>query len=225
MPKQIIDVPSAPTVGATPGQSDSPVAQAIRFGAMLFVSGQGAVDHHGVPGRHRRREGVHHQQEPHDPSGYFGPRGRPSGLGTPVPRGNNKSRMNVIVCVKQIPDPATPGALDSATNTLKRDGKLILDDQYYTFSSIVFYAEKYHGDRLLLLNGRVNNLEYGSYAPGAENVFLDDAGFAKLWQTEDRYYIAIERPQLERLQKLSGGKLFQVVESGGKYVYSNQAVM
>lgn len=44
MPKQIIDVPSAPTVGATPGQSDSPVAQAIRFGAMLFVSGQGAVD-------------------------------------------------------------------------------------------------------------------------------------------------------------------------------------
>ena len=104
-------------------------------------------------------------------------------------------------------------------------GKLILDDQYYTFSSIVFYAEKYHGDRLLLLNGRVNNLEYGSYAPGAENVFLDDAGFAKLWQTEDRYYIAIERPQLERLQKLSGGKLFQVVESGGKYVYSNQAVM
>ena len=36
--------------------------------------------------------------------------------------------MNVIVCVKQIPDPAAPGALDGATNTLKRDGKLILDD-------------------------------------------------------------------------------------------------
>jgi electron transfer flavoprotein beta subunit len=36
--------------------------------------------------------------------------------------------MNVIVCVKQIPDPATPGALDPGTNTLKRDGKLILDE-------------------------------------------------------------------------------------------------
>ncbi len=35
--------------------------------------------------------------------------------------------MNVIVCVKQIPDPATPGAL-GADNTLKRDGKLILDE-------------------------------------------------------------------------------------------------
>ena len=36
--------------------------------------------------------------------------------------------MNVIVCVKQIPDPASPGALDPATNTLKREGKLILDE-------------------------------------------------------------------------------------------------
>jgi electron transfer flavoprotein beta subunit len=35
--------------------------------------------------------------------------------------------MNVVVCVKQIPDPADPGALDS-DHTLKRDGKLILDE-------------------------------------------------------------------------------------------------
>jgi electron transfer flavoprotein beta subunit len=36
--------------------------------------------------------------------------------------------MNVAVCVKQIPDPATPGQLDPDSKTLKRDGKLILDD-------------------------------------------------------------------------------------------------
>jgi electron transfer flavoprotein beta subunit len=36
--------------------------------------------------------------------------------------------MNVIVCVKQIPDPASPGELDASTKTLKRDGKLILDE-------------------------------------------------------------------------------------------------
>jgi electron transfer flavoprotein beta subunit len=36
--------------------------------------------------------------------------------------------MNVVVCVKQIPDPASPGALDPGTNTLKREGKLILDE-------------------------------------------------------------------------------------------------
>jgi 2-iminobutanoate/2-iminopropanoate deaminase len=44
MPKQIISLSSAPTVGITPGQSISPLAQAIRSGNMLFVSGQGAVD-------------------------------------------------------------------------------------------------------------------------------------------------------------------------------------
>jgi electron transfer flavoprotein beta subunit len=36
--------------------------------------------------------------------------------------------MNVVVCVKQIPDPAEPGELDPETKTLKRDGKLILDE-------------------------------------------------------------------------------------------------
>lgn len=36
--------------------------------------------------------------------------------------------MNVTVCVKQIPDPALPGELNPSTSTLKRDGKLILDE-------------------------------------------------------------------------------------------------
>jgi electron transfer flavoprotein beta subunit len=36
--------------------------------------------------------------------------------------------MIVIVCVKQIPDPALPGVLDPGTKTLKREGRLILDE-------------------------------------------------------------------------------------------------
>jgi electron transfer flavoprotein beta subunit len=36
--------------------------------------------------------------------------------------------VNIIVCVKQIPDPAAPGELDPADHTLRRDGKLILDE-------------------------------------------------------------------------------------------------
>ncbi len=36
--------------------------------------------------------------------------------------------MNVVVCAKQIPDPANPGRLSPDTHTLVRDGKLILDD-------------------------------------------------------------------------------------------------
>jgi 2-iminobutanoate/2-iminopropanoate deaminase len=44
MPKQIITSSSAPTTGFTPGKAVSPLAQAIRFGNMLFVSGQGSLD-------------------------------------------------------------------------------------------------------------------------------------------------------------------------------------
>ena len=42
--------------------------------------------------------------------------------------GGTLSPMNVVVCVKQIPDPAEPGDLDPETKTLKREGKLILDE-------------------------------------------------------------------------------------------------
>ena len=36
--------------------------------------------------------------------------------------------MNVVVCVKQIPDPAAPQSLDSGSYNLNRSGKLILDE-------------------------------------------------------------------------------------------------
>ena len=35
--------------------------------------------------------------------------------------------MNIVVCVKQIPDPAAPQSLDASHN-LNRSGKLILDE-------------------------------------------------------------------------------------------------
>ena len=67
------------------------------------------------------------------------------------------------------------------------DGVLITEDHYYPFSSVFFYANRAG----LLLNGRSVNLEYGSYAPGAANVFIDDSQFANLWMTPARYYLLI----------------------------------
>jgi len=103
-------------------------------------------------------------------------------------------------------------------------GTLILDDQYYTFSSVVFYAESYHSQRVLLLNGRVNNLEYGSNAPDApRDVFIDDAAFRDRWLSEDLYYICVETAQVQRLEKLvSREALHPVIESGGKFVFRNR---
>ena len=44
MPKQIITSPNAPVTGFTDKGTPSPLAQAIRAGDLLFVSGQGPLD-------------------------------------------------------------------------------------------------------------------------------------------------------------------------------------
>ena len=99
-------------------------------------------------------------------------------------------------------------------------GQLIVDNQYYTFSSVFFYASP---KQALLLNGRVNNLEYGSYEPGAPQVFIDDARFAELWRTGDRFYLCIEGPSVERVAKLVGREaLHEVKAAGGKFLYTNR---
>jgi hypothetical protein len=99
-------------------------------------------------------------------------------------------------------------------------GELIVDDQYYTFSSVFFYANR----TAWLLNGRVNNLEYGSNAPGAPQVFVDDARFQQMWGEPKRYYIVAEKPAVARLQRLVGANgLHTVKESGGKYLFTNHA--
>ena len=98
-------------------------------------------------------------------------------------------------------------------------GKLIVDDQYYTFSSVFFYTNR----RAYLLNGRVNNLDYGSYAPDApRDVFIDDAEFRRLWTSEARYYLVVEGPKADRLEQLAGkGRFHAQRYSGGKYLFTN----
>lgn len=101
-------------------------------------------------------------------------------------------------------------------------GKLIVDNQYYRFSSLVFYTN----EEPLLLNGRVVNIEYGSYAPDAnDSIFITDPGFAKLWKTDQRYYLATNHRQIPRFDKLVGASnLYVVRDSGGKLLLTNEPV-
>ncbi len=97
------------------------------------------------------------------------------------------------------------------------EGQLIVDGPYYPFSSVLFYANK----NALLLNGRMNNLEYGSYAPGAPHVFIDDAEFVKDWG-KMRCYLVADHSAVARLAALVGAdRLHQVTESGGKFLFTN----
>jgi len=100
-------------------------------------------------------------------------------------------------------------------------GRIIVDHHYYTFSSIAFYT----GRPELLLNGSWNNLEYGSNAPGAPRVFLDDAALKVLWVEPERYYLIAKADQVPRFDSLLGTDKFTILAaSGGKVLLTNQPV-
>ncbi len=97
-------------------------------------------------------------------------------------------------------------------------GRLIVDNQYYAFSSVFFYANR----TALLLNGRVNNLEYGSYAPRAPRVFITDADLPPIWSSPERWYLTAEGPRVPALERLVGKENLHVAAAaGGKYLFTN----
>ena len=96
-------------------------------------------------------------------------------------------------------------------------GKLISAYPYYEFSSVWFYTNR----APLIWNGRYNNLEYGSYAPGAPDIFIDDARVRSLWLASDRYYLVAEDDQLPRISTVLAEQLNPVGHSGGKIVLTN----
>lgn len=97
-------------------------------------------------------------------------------------------------------------------------GQLIEANSYYAFSSVFFYANR----TALLLNGRNNNLEYGSYAPGAPQVFIDDGQLVSLWTKTDRCYLLANGSEMPRLRALLGASSLQVVvESSGNLLLTN----
>jgi len=87
------------------------------------------------------------------------------------------------VCVKQIPDPALPGELDSATNTLKRDGKLILDESdSYGVEMALQLVDAAGGGEVALVsmapNGEVSGLRTALAMGAAQGVLVSDPGLA-----------------------------------------------
>jgi 4-amino-4-deoxy-L-arabinose transferase-like glycosyltransferase len=98
-------------------------------------------------------------------------------------------------------------------------GQLIEADSYYAFSSVFFYANR----TALLLNGRNNNLEYGSNAPDAPDVFIDDTRFTSLWTGESRWYLLAYGAEMPHLEQLVGRtNLHVVAENAGNYLLTNR---
>ena len=100
-------------------------------------------------------------------------------------------------------------------------GQLIESDSYYAFSSVFFYT----GRTALLLNGRNNNLEYGSYAPGAPRIFIDDRDFVSLWMGTSRCYLLAYGTEMSHLAQLVGESNLRIVTvNSGNYLLTNYAL-
>src|SRR5579884_564839 len=87
--------------------------------------------------------------------------------------------MNVVVCVKQIPDPAAPGSLDPSTKTLVREGKLILDDSdAYGVEMALQLAERAGGGEVTLVsmapNGETSGLRTALAMGAAKAILVSD---------------------------------------------------
>src|SRR5205807_1335918 len=90
--------------------------------------------------------------------------------------------MNIAVCVKQIPDPAEPGALNP-DHTLKRDGKLILDESdSYGVEMALQLVDKAGGGEVTLVsmapNNEVSGLRTALAMGAAKAVLVSDPALA-----------------------------------------------
>lgn len=97
-------------------------------------------------------------------------------------------------------------------------GVLVEGDAYYAFSSVFFYTNR----TALFWNGRSNNLEYGSNAPGAAKVFIDDDGLKALWAGEQRAYLLVYGTDIAHLKELLADDVKVVESAGGNYLLTNR---
>jgi 4-amino-4-deoxy-L-arabinose transferase-like glycosyltransferase len=97
-------------------------------------------------------------------------------------------------------------------------GELIVSDgEFANTSSVRFYT----GQQLLILNGRITGLWYGSLFPDAPDIFLDDARFAKLWVGTNRVYLVTSDPKKRDSLSIIA-PAYLLTKAGGRFVYSNR---
>ncbi len=90
--------------------------------------------------------------------------------------------MNVVVCVKQIPDPAAPASLDPGTHTINRSGKLILDDSDAYGVEMALQLASGDGDEVTLVSmapgGEVSGLRTALAMGAAKAILVSDDSLA-----------------------------------------------
>jgi hypothetical protein len=115
-----------------------------------------------------------------------------------------------------------------------KPGAIIEDNGDYEAASSVNYYTRH---QIRILNGRCNNIWYGSKFPDAPPIFDDDAAFEKLWRGDKLVFLltdykaspdrkpAEECPQKEHLPDyVVQDKACVLAKWGGKVVLGNNAL-
>src|SRR5262249_52456754 len=74
---------------------------------------------------------------------------------------------------------------DNIESHWTRGAVIETNGDYETASSVNFYTHR----QIRMLNGRCNNIWYGSVFPDAPKVFDDDGSFEKLWQSQQTVFL------------------------------------
>jgi 4-amino-4-deoxy-L-arabinose transferase-like glycosyltransferase len=94
--------------------------------------------------------------------------------------------------------------------------QIVCDGEYANASSINFYT----GEQMLIFNGRVNGLWYGSLFPDAAPIFIEDAQLARIWSGPGKiYFVTGQEERHAYLEKIA--PVYELAKAGGKFVFTN----
>jgi 4-amino-4-deoxy-L-arabinose transferase-like glycosyltransferase len=102
-------------------------------------------------------------------------------------------------------------------HTIQPGEKIVCDGEYANVSSVNFYTQK----QLLIYNGRIMGLWFGSLFPDSPPIFLDDTQLANVWKGPARvYFVTGDEKRLEYLEKIAPA--YRLAKAGGKFVLTNR---
>jgi 4-amino-4-deoxy-L-arabinose transferase-like glycosyltransferase len=108
---------------------------------------------------------------------------------------------------------------DAIQNRWEPGARIVYNGEYETGSSIAFYTNQ----QVLLLNGRVTGMAFGSTYPDAPKVFLEAEDVRRLWQGSDRIFFFTEDSKKDYAMKvIEGLPVYTLADRGGKSVIMNR---
>lgn len=96
--------------------------------------------------------------------------------------------------------------------------QIVFNGEYETGSSIAFYTNR----QILLLNGKVTGMAFGSTYPDAPPVFLSNDDVRRLWNGPQRIFLFTENSKRDTLLKNLHAPFHVLADKGGKSVLMNR---